>query len=37
MKDLTNGDTIGIAYQGGDKADLTLNNKSYEIGLACGL
>jgi hypothetical protein len=37
VKNLDNGDTIDIAYQGGDQADLTLDGKSFEIGLACGL
>lgn len=36
VKDLDNGDSIDIAYQGGDRADLTLNGRSYEIALACG-
>jgi hypothetical protein len=37
VKDLDNGDTIDVDYLGGDRADLTLNGRSFEIGLACGL
>jgi hypothetical protein len=36
VKNLDKGDTIDIAYQGGDRADLTLDGRSFEIGLACG-
>jgi hypothetical protein len=37
VKDITNGDDIDIKYLGGPDADLTLNGKTEEIGLACGL
>ena len=37
MKDLSNGDDIDIQYLGGPDANLTLNGKTEEIGLACGL
>jgi len=36
VKNLDKGDTIDIAFQGGDRADLTLNGRSMEISLACG-
>jgi hypothetical protein len=37
VKDLGNGDQIDIQYLGGATAQLTLDGKSEEIGLACGL
>ena len=37
MKNLGNGDEIQIAYLGGPQADLTIDGRSEEIGLACGL
>jgi hypothetical protein len=36
VKNLDKGDSIDIAYQGGDQADLTLDGHSFEISLACG-
>lgn len=36
VKNLGNGDDIDIKYLGGPDADLTLNGKTVEIGLACG-
>jgi hypothetical protein len=37
VKNLDKGDTIDIKYDGGASAELTLDGKSMEIGLACGL
>ena len=37
VKDLSNGDAIDIQYLGGPDANLTLDGRSEEIGLACGL
>lgn len=37
VKNLGNGDSIGIDYLGGAVADLTIDGRSEEIGLACGL
>ncbi len=37
VKNLGNGDEIQISYLGGPDADLTVDGKSVEIGLACGL
>ena len=36
VKNLDKGDSIAITYDGGDTAELTLDGKSLEIGLACG-
>jgi len=36
VKNLGNGDDIDIKYQGGPTANLTIDGKSDEIGLACG-
>jgi hypothetical protein len=36
VKNLGNGDSIDIKYLGGPSADLTINGKTAEIGLACG-
>lgn len=36
VKNLGNGDDIDIKYLGGPDADLTLDGKTEEIGLACG-
>ncbi|HEX8796449.1 MAG TPA: hypothetical protein VF765_36105 [Polyangiaceae bacterium] len=36
VKNLGNGDSIDIKYLGGPDANLTINGKSEEIGLACG-
>jgi hypothetical protein len=36
VKNLSNGDDIDIRYLGGPDADLSLNGKTEEIGLACG-
>lgn len=36
VKNLGNGDDIDIRYLGGPTADLTLDGKTEEIGLACG-
>lgn len=36
VKNLGNGDSIDIQYLGGPSANLTINGKSEEIGLACG-
>ena len=36
VKNLDNGDSIDIKYLGGPDADLTINGKTEEIGLACG-
>jgi len=36
VRNLDNGDSLDIKYQGGPAADLTLNGKTEEIGLACG-
>lgn len=36
VKNLTNGDDIDIKYLGGATANLTLDGKTEEIGLACG-
>jgi hypothetical protein len=37
VKDLGNGDSIDIQYLGGATANLTVDGRSEEIGLACGL
>lgn len=36
VKNLGNGDSIDVKYLGGPDADLTINGKTEEIGLACG-
>jgi hypothetical protein len=36
VKNLDNGDAIDVKYLGGPDADLTINGKTEEIGLACG-
>lgn len=36
VKNLGNGDSIDVKYLGGADADLTINGKTEEIGLACG-
>ena len=36
VKNLDDGDDVDIKYLGGPSADLTLNGKTEEIGLACG-
>jgi hypothetical protein len=36
VKNLDNGDSIDIKYDGGPQAELTINGKSQTIGLACG-
>lgn len=37
VKDLSNGQELQISYLGGPDADLSIDGKSVEIGLACGL
>ena len=37
VKDLGNGEQLQISYLGGPEADLSIDGKSVEIGLACGL
>jgi hypothetical protein len=36
VKNLGNNDDIDIKYLGGPSANLTINGKTEEIGLACG-
>jgi hypothetical protein len=36
VKDLGNGDSIDITYNGGDTAEMSIDGHSIEIGLACG-